>query len=562
MKKALFCHFARIFPVVILLLGTAFIQTFAQVNAPLISGNMQVDAQYYRTDTLIGTHNVPEKLLMNAFTNLLFSHGGFTAAIRFESYLNPVLGYDPRFEGTGLAHRSVSYKNDYLDITAGNYYEQFGNGSVLRAYEDWNLGTDNALDGIRIRFNPSAGLAFKAIYGKQRYFWSSGPGIVRGIDAEMGLNELIKPLNQHATRFYIGASAVSKYQKDELIIHSPGYRFDLPLNVGAFASRVLVTGTRFTFEGEYARKINDPTVVNHYIYKPGNALFLSASYFIKGLSIHASAKHTDNMSFKSKRTESGNVLDINFLPPINKQHTYAMASMYPYATQPNGEVAYQGQFIYQVKKNTKIGGKYGTNITVNYSWINSLNRRAVNDTTPIGAPGTLGYKARLFDAGDEKYFRELAIDISRRMTKDLKITLQYINLFYNIAVIQGHTGDEDINAHIFVSDLQYKFTSTKSVRCELQHLQTVQDRGNWVSGLVEYTIAPKWFFGLADQWNYGNSDPKKKLHYYTASMGYSHQSSRIALTWGRQRDGVVCVGGVCRHVPASNGLMITITSSF
>jgi len=80
--------------------------------------------------------------------------------------------------------------------------------------------------------------------------------------------------------------------------------------------------------------------------------------------------------------------------------------------------------------------------------------------------------------------------------------------------------------------------------------------------LLEYTIAPRWFFSVGNQYNYGNPVQDKRLHYYNASMGYTHHSSRIALTLGRQREGIVCVGGICRYVPASSGLMLSITSSF
>lgn len=527
-----------------------------------VSGNFQLDAQYYRSDTLIGAPDVDEKMLMNAFTNLLYTQGDFTAGLRFESYLNPINGYDPRLEGTGMPYRFISYKTGDFEITAGNFYEQFGNGLILRTYEDWNLGIDNSLDGVRVKFNPMQGIALKGVYGKQRYFWDKSPGIIRGFDADFSVNDLIKPLSESSTRIFAGAGIISKFQKDEFIIADPGFRLDLPENVSAFAGRFNVSTTAFNFTGEYAHKINDPSSINNFIYKPGQSLYLTGTYFRPGLSIMVSAKHTDNMSFKSRRTEASSALDINFLPPLTKQHTYKLSSMYPYATQPNGEVAYQGQVIYTIKRNTKAGGPYGTYITANYSMVHALNRKPVNDTTTIGQRGTLGYEANLFDAGDEKYFSDFNIEVSRRMNPNLKISLQYLNLFYNIDVIEGHPGDPDVKANIGIADIQYKLTPTKTLRVELQHLSTKQDKGDWASAMVEYTIAPKWFFSISDEYNYGNSDKDKRLHYYNASMGYTHHSSRIAFTWGRQREGIVCVGGVCRFVPASSGLMLTITSSF
>jgi hypothetical protein len=45
-------------------------------------------------------------------------------------------------------------------------------------------------------------------------------------------------------------------------------------------------------------------------------------------------------------------------------------------------------------------------------------------------------------------------------------------------------------------------------------------------------------------------------------MGYTRQATRLALTFGRQAEGVICVGGVCRVVPASSGLSLTLTTNF
>ena len=39
-------------------------------------------------------------------------------------------------------------------------------------------------------------------------------------------------------------------------------------------------------------------------------------------------------------------------------------------------------------------------------------------------------------------------------------------------------------------------------------------------------------------------------------------ATRIALSYGRQREGLLCVGGVCRYVPAATGASISISTSF
>ena len=61
---------------------------------------------------------------------------------------------------------------------------------------------------------------------------------------------------------------------------------------------------------------------------------------------------------------------------------------------------------------------------------------------------------------------------------------------------------------------------------------------------------------------YGNPDEDKKVHYPIFSCGYIKGATRLMASYGRQRAGLFCVGGVCRFVPASNGLTLSFTQSF
>ncbi len=105
-----------------------------------VNGNFQMDAQYYRVDSAIGALPVPEKMQMNSWTNITYSAGNFNAGLRYETYLNPVNGYDPRYKGTGVPYWFVDYKTGQFQVTAGHIYEQFGSGTVFRTYEEHNLG--------------------------------------------------------------------------------------------------------------------------------------------------------------------------------------------------------------------------------------------------------------------------------------------------------------------------------------------------------------------------------------------------------------------------------------
>ena len=208
---------------------------------------------------------------------------------------------------------------------------------------------------------------------------------------------MVAAWSEGKTRVTLGGSFVSKYEDNSEVILSDvsGFKLNLPRNVATSAVRLDLAHGGFGLQAEYAHKSQDPNDLNDYIYREGDVLWLSASYSKKGLSANIQAKRVDNMGFRSVRTEAyKEMLYINYTPAISKQHTYAFLSMYPYATQSMGEMGVQGDFMYKFKKETLLGGKYGTDIHLNASLIKGL------DTTRIGGRGTDGYTSTFFGTGD------------------------------------------------------------------------------------------------------------------------------------------------------------------
>ena len=80
--------------------------------------------------------------------------------------------------------------------------------------------------------------------------------------------------------------------------------------------------------------------------------------------------------------------------------------------------------------------------------------------------------------------------------------------------------------------------------------------------LIEYTFNSNWFVSVMDQYNFGNPDASHREHHPYVSLGYIREATRITVSYGRQRAGLFCVGGICRPVPASNGLTFSLTHSF
>lgn len=558
----------------------AFTQ-LAQAQSPQkygqVSGSFQLDAQMYQPDSQLGITDSMingQTARMNAFGNIIYRLGNFSAGVRYEAYLPPLAGFDTRLEGQGFVNRWARYKTGIIDVTVGNFYEQFGSGMIFRAYEEWSLGYDNSVDGARVILTPMKGMTIKGIYGTQRFFWQKyekdSRGIVRGGDIDLFMNDLFEGLETSKTKLTLGGGFISKYQADLDPI------YNLPENVMSWSGRFNLSHGGFFWQTEYAHKINDPNTLNNYIYKEGQGLFTSMSYSQRGFGFALSAKWIDNMGFKSDRTVTGDALFINFLPPNAKTHSYSLAAMYPYATQVNGEAAIQATLNYKIPKKSKLGGKYGMGIEANFSHIRSIDKTPI-DGNPIGESGTLGYETKFLSLGDDLYFQDLGIEINKKINKHFKLIASADMIEYNMQVIEGHSGEPNVEAFVWVTDLSYRFKRKHSIRWEMSQLLTKQDQGNWIATTLEYNFAPTWFFAVMDQYNYVNSEgivkftsPEgevhetkfEKLHYPTISAGYTKGTTRVILSYGRQKDGILCVGGVCRAVPASNGFKITVTSSF
>ncbi|MCH3924058.1 MAG: DUF6029 family protein [Bacteroidales bacterium] len=536
-----------------------------------VTGNFQVDVQASKEDSSIGANKVKEKLLNNAFANILYTNGDFTAGFRYEAYLNPILGFDAQYKGAGIPYRFASYKKDFLEVTVGNYYEQFGSGLIFRSYEERNLGLDNAMDGVKIVAKPYSGIVLKGVVGKQRYYWEdiwqNDNGLVRGMDADINLNDVGLLSSYSNIRLSIGGSFVSVYQEAEnryITNNGVFYKMNIPENIGAGAARMNFAYKDFSLSGEYAMKGQDPNATNGYIYRKGQALLLTAGYSIAGLGVQVQAKRIDNMSFKSKRTETGNMLNVNYLPAITRQHSYSLMSMYSYATQINGEMGLQADIMYKIPKHTFLGGKYGTDVKLNYSRINAIDKTAI-DGYKLNQEGTKGYNSNFFKVGDEEYWEEINLEVNKKFSKDYKMNFMYSYQTFN-PIAFGHEGNPFIYAHIFVVDGTYKLSTHNSLRGEVEWLLTKQDydefaKGNWLQGTLEYNLLGRWFFAASDQWNYG-TEQGDKIHYYNLSVGCTYNTTRVSISYGKQRQGILCIGGVCREVPASNGLFATITSSF
>jgi hypothetical protein len=518
----------------------------SQQQGLTLSGSIQSDMLIPQNDDKIGAKKTDD-FLTNTYVDLLLQSQHVDAGARLEYLEHPLPGFENDFKGWGVPNFWVKGRLGCAELTAGTFYEQFGSGFILRTYEERSLGIDNSLLGGRLVVKPIDGLTLKVLSGKQRRYWSWKGGLVSGADAEINLDKWFPALQQHDTRLTLGASWVNKYEKDEEIFADLTHRYNLPKYVNAWDVRANLNHGPWGVLVEYARKTQDPSFDNLFNYDAGQVAVFSGSYSRHGLSVLLQAKRSENMSFRSQRNMMGTSAFINHLPAFTLDHTYALAALYPYATQlASGEWAYQAELGYNFKRKTAIGGKYGMNVKFNYSYVRSIQKA-------------------WFKWGTDTYYQDLNVQLTRRFTRGFKLNFMYMNQRYNKSVIEGEGGM--VHSNIFVGDGMFQLAPKTKLRCELQYLQTKQDQGDWVYGLLELSLAPHWMVTVSDMWNCGDSDMAQysentHYHYYQGLVTYNIKSHRIQLGYGRTRAGYNCSGGVCRYVPATKGVTLTYNYNF
>ncbi|MDA9339734.1 DUF6029 family protein [Polaribacter sp.] len=532
--------------------------SFSQENSS-ISYGFESNSQYYLDDSKTGDFLEPNRFRSNNFFKIDYSYQNFYAGLQVESYEpKALLNYSPNLDKTNLGLYYIGYKTKKIEFTLGHFYEQFGSGLILRSWEDRQLGINNALRGGRIKFSPKEYLHFTGFYAKQRKGFAISKGNIVGFNSDIDFSSAFKFEN---SSFNAGFSYVGRSQE------RTETNFDYNNRTDLFSTRLEFTKDNFYSNLEYVAKGKDAVIIQNQIKnaKKGAALLANFGYAKKGLGINATFRRMENMSIYSDREANGNIYNesvVNYLPALTKQHDYLLTNIYVYQAQPqvsfqdpsllkSGEIGGQLDVYYKLKKGTLLGGKYGTKIAINFSSWHGL--KADYDFSGFD------YETEFFGFG-EKYFSDISIEVRKKWSKQWNSIFYYVNQSYNKRYIEETFGK--INANIAVGEATYKMGKGKSLRFEAQFLATNDDKKNWVGGTIEFNATSKLAVYINDIYNYGNDLVDEQIHYYNAGGSYTVGAHRFALNYGRQRGGLICIGGVCRNVPESTGISANITMSF
>lgn len=544
-------------------LAAFFITSFyasAQLRIGLESNN-----QYYRDDNKIKLDSIDalNRYRSNTYLKADYQIKHFEFGAQLEGYLpKAILNYNPELEGLNLGTAYARYNNidKGVDITLGHFYEQFGSGLPLRFWEDRALGLNNALLGARFKYNFQDYANITMLVGKQRigFGLDLAESLVYGTNIDVNISKILEKENFN---LIFGTSFVGRYE--DLTEKHPL----VEKTTDIWSSRLDFSSDKFNFNVEYSYKTPDAPIETRTIFEDkklyGNAFLANLGFNNNGFGINLNLRRLQNFAFYSERSNTGNIYNIgsiNYIPALTKQYDHSLQNIYVYQAQPHynyymkkkmGEIGGQLDMYYEIPKETFFGGKYGANININGSYWAGLKTIDNKEEEVLDT--------EFFSFG-KKYYKDIAVEYRRKFSNSFTSIFSYLNQYYNKEYVEDSYGQ--INAHTATAEGTYFLSETKSIRLELQHQWADYDRKNWAGGTVEFTPNPTWSFFVHDIYNYGNDDEKKQIHYYSIGGAFTKGATRVAASYGRQRGGIMCVGGVCRYVPESAGFSLNLTTNF
>ncbi|WP_353118520.1 DUF6029 family protein [Myroides odoratus] len=539
---------------------------FSLVNAHAqVRVGIENNSQWYVDDKKIKLDPIEaekDRFRANSYLKVDYDYKNWSFGTQLESYApNPLLNYNPEFKKFDFGTVYARYHNAEkgLDVTAGHFYDQFGSGLLFRAWEDRQLGVNNAVFGLNAKYDIDSWGKVTVMGGKQRIGmgFDFAKSTLFGADFSISIDDLLSWEN-HTLNFgasYLGRK-LNKNDENE----------DLKDFNSNFAIRADYASGGFYLGAEYVHNSKDYVIQSGFV-KPdtrqkGEGFLINTGYSQKGMSIGVNLRRIENIQNASQREFIGNEYltgVINYVPALTKQYDYSLQNIYVYQAQGSidwlgkraGEIGGQFDFYYEFPKGSMLGGEYGTNLVVNGSYWSGLKTEMNFEKQEL--------ESKWLDFG-EKYYRDFGIEVRKKWSKNWSSIFMYLDQYYNMKAIEGKF--EDVNARIISAETTYQFLENKSVRLEAQHMWADKDKKNWVAGTLEFAYNANWAVFVNDMYNYGNDDKEKQIHYYNGGISYTKGTTRVSTSYGRQRGGLLCVGGVCRYVTEAAGLTIGITTSF
>jgi len=409
-------------------------------------------------------------------------------------------------------------------IRVGNFYEIFGKGMLLRAYEDRAIRIDGNMEGVQL-WGTRGRLTAKGISGRMREVETDRrTDVLHGVDLE----------GRVAPGLSLGGSYLLRSARDPRASATP---FE-PRHVEALGGRATYSHSVFDVYAE-AGRLNrhflstvDLFSGRGYDDTRGKGYYASLSVYppmdrgplaalpIQGAAVTAQFKNYDRFRFQP---EGSGQTDYNNPPAATRENAYTLLSRHPHFLDANDEQGFSVEANVNPSENSKV---------------------------------TL-HRAQTDRQGGETYYHEWYAEWRSHVGEAYDVALVY-------DIIENkETGTKDKTP---VVEVEYAPGGGWSLRGEYQYQDSkvlavdevpARDESTHLA-LLEYNISSSLTVSAVGE----HASELDENFIYTQLDYHLSEEHFVSVTVGNRRAGYVCVGGICRFEPAFEGVEARFITSF
>ncbi|MFI5202024.1 MAG: DUF6029 family protein, partial [Candidatus Kapaibacterium sp.] len=491
------------------------------------------------------------------------------------------------YQDRNFRRRWITYRKDQMELTAGDVPALFGRGLAVNLFESRPLNYDSWLDGIfgkteyqipKDILDANASIGIKGVGGIEDFYPIDTTLPVmhisaRAIDADFGFFQKKLVLGAEFLQAFTGTSQPGPFNATYVTsrqVNQPDFYGDL--NAGEFEAFAEWTSNR-TQISQFLGTGVDTAHTGHAFYTAlsySNS-FLGLTFDYKNYSyfLHAPGDQYTNVFSK---------LPISSPPEVYKDFTFTEISRTTHAVNFDDEVGYQLE----------------ANITAIPNWVIDLDAAASSSHDKYNSAGlatdSTSILPKLSDQGFYPFW-EAYVEAEWDFDPATEENFVKFAIHRRSDVIAYNASSPSATDYRYATTIagkvQYETTPTQSLLAILEHqwaydasLTTTDKRRLNELLTLQYTFGPvinagaifdyAFFYAdgpitldkdLFNGWAlhpWGNAELAHLPEFFVSlRLGSSHT---LLASYGAERGGLNCTGGICRVVPPFNGLRLTLTS--
>lgn len=491
------------------------------------------------------------------------------------------------YQDRNFRKRWIAYNKDGLDLQAGDVSALFGRGVAFNIFEARTLNYDSWLDGASAKtefkipkefLNLGASVRVQAIEGIEDFYPidTTLPMMhisARAANAEFGFFK---------KKLLLGASFVQAFTSTNEVfgrfttttnreINQPDFYVDL--NAGEVEAFV-----EWTEDRTHASILNPlnpiPDTSN-----TGHALYGSLSYSnaVFGATLEYKDYAYHPHSYGDPLTNAFAKMPISNPPEVYKDFTYTSITRTMHAVNYDDELG--AQFDASITAIPHI------TINLNAAGSSTHNKYDAADTPKVLQ--SVGFLPNLSDLGFYPFWEIFSeVEWEFDPANDLNYAKFAFHRRSDVILYRPDVPSESDyrSSTTLAAKVQYETTPTQSLLAVFEHQWSydvaVQPDHNRLNELLmlQYTLNSTFTFGFSfdhstgadpgatlnsdlgffDAWTH-QDDAWKNQAFLSLRIGTAHT---LLASYGAERGGINCSGGICRTVPPFQGLRLTLTSQF